>query len=59
MWTGLRFLPERASTMAGQVDALLLFLLAVSLFFAGLIFVLVTVFAVKYRRRTRDRKSVV
>jgi cytochrome c oxidase subunit 2 len=56
MWTGVRFLPERASTMAGQVDALLLFLVAVSVFFAGLIFVLVTVFAIKYRRRSADEK---
>jgi cytochrome c oxidase subunit 2 len=54
MWTGVRFLPERASTVAGQVDALLFFLIAVSLFFAGLIFVLVTIFAIKYRRRTAD-----
>jgi cytochrome c oxidase subunit 2 len=56
MWTGVRFLPERASTMAGQVDALLLFLVAVSVFFAGLIFVLVTVFAIKYRRRSADER---
>jgi cytochrome c oxidase subunit 2 len=56
MWTGVRFLPERASTMAGQVDALLLFLVVVCAFFAGLIFVLVTVFAIKYRRRSADEK---
>lgn len=42
--------------MAGQVDALLLFLVAVCAFFAGLIFVLVTVFAIKYRRRNADEK---
>ena len=42
--------------MAGQVDALLLFLVAVSVFFAGLIFVLVTVFAIKYRRRSADER---
>ena len=40
--------------MAGQVDALLLFLVAVCVFFAGLIFVLVTIFAIKYRRRAAD-----
>jgi len=56
MWTGVRFLPERASTMAGQVDALLLFLVVVCVFFAGLIFVLVTIFAIKYRRRSADEK---
>ncbi len=36
------------------MDALLLFLLAVCVFFAGLIFVLVTIFAIKYRRRAAD-----
>jgi cytochrome c oxidase subunit 2 len=52
MWPGFQFFPIRASTAAGQVDALFLFMLAVSVFFAGLIFVLVTIFAVKYRRRS-------
>jgi cytochrome c oxidase subunit 2 len=52
----LRFLPEQASSIAGQVDALFLFLVAVSAFFAGLIFLLVTVFALKYRRRSEDER---
>ena len=56
MLDGLRWLPERASTLAGQVDALFFFLVAVSLFFAGLIFVLVAVFALKYRRRSEDER---
>jgi cytochrome c oxidase subunit 2 len=43
--------PEQASTIASRVDALYFFLIAVSVFFAGLIFVLVITFAVKYRRR--------
>src|SRR5271165_1063222 len=42
--------PERASALAGQVDGLYFFLVAVSAFFTLLIFVLVFVFAVKYRR---------
>ncbi|HEY7166957.1 MAG TPA: cytochrome c oxidase subunit II [Candidatus Binatia bacterium] len=40
--------------MAGRVDALVLFLTAVSAFFALLICVLIVVFAVKYRRRSED-----
>ena len=43
--------PQQASTVAGRVDALFFFLIAVSVFFAGLIFTLVIYFAVKYRRR--------
>jgi cytochrome c oxidase subunit 2 len=45
------FLPEAASTLAGETDALLLFLLAVSLFFALLIAGLIVYFMVRYRRR--------
>jgi len=52
MFSGFQFFPTRASTAAGQVDALFFFMVAVSVFFAGLIFVLVTIFAWKYRRRT-------
>jgi cytochrome c oxidase subunit 2 len=56
MLFGLRLLPERASTVAGQVDALLLFLLAVSAFFIGVIFLTVIVFAIKYRRRSEKER---
>ncbi|MBI4537325.1 MAG: cytochrome c oxidase subunit II [candidate division NC10 bacterium] len=56
MLFGLRLFPEQASTMAGQVDALLLFLLAVSLFFIGLIFLTVIVFAIRYRRRSEAER---
>ena len=52
----LRLIPEQASTVAGQVDALFLFLVAVTVFFAGLIFLLVVVFALKYRRRSDDER---
>lgn len=50
-----RLFPERASTMAGPVDALYFFLVGVTVVFGGLIFVLVVTFAVKYRRRPGRR----
>src|SRR5438128_1571578 len=46
--------PERASTMAGRVDALYLFLIAVAVFFSLLIAGLILFYAVKYRRRAPD-----
>jgi len=46
----LPLFPEAASTMAGRVDALYFYLLAVSAFFTVLIFVMVLAFAVRYRR---------
>jgi cytochrome c oxidase subunit 2 len=52
----LRLLPEQASTVAGQVDALFLFLVAVTVFFSGLICLLVLVFALKYRRRSEAER---
>ena len=51
MWQNLPLLPEQASTIAPRVDALFLFVLGVSVFFAGLIFVSIVYLAVKYRRR--------
>ena len=51
MWTGTPLFPEQASTMAGRVDALYFFLLAVSTFFSLLIAGLIVYYAVKYRRR--------
>jgi cytochrome c oxidase subunit II len=53
---GFPLFPEQASTMAPRVDALLYFLLAVSIFFASLIFLTIVFFAVKYRRRTEDER---
>jgi cytochrome c oxidase subunit 2 len=47
----LPLFPEQASTVATRVDALYFFLVGVSVFFAGLIFILVITFAVKYRHR--------
>ena len=47
----LSFFPEQASTMAGQVDGLFLFLLGVTVFFSLLIAGLIVVFMVRFRRR--------
>jgi cytochrome c oxidase subunit 2 len=46
--------PERASTMAIRVDALYLFLIAISAFFSLLIAGLIVYFAIKYRRRAAN-----
>jgi len=50
----LPFFPVEASTQAGQVDALYFLLVAVSAFFAGLIAILLVVFAIRFRRRRQD-----
>lgn len=54
----LRFFPERASTVAGDVDALYFFLIGVSVFFTLLIFGLIIFFATKYRRRSPSAVGV-
>ena len=51
MWTGFPLWPDQESTFAKEVDALYLFLVAVSGFFSVLIFVLVFYFAIRYRRQ--------
>ena len=57
MWD-FPFLPEQASTVAGRVDALYLFIVGVTAFFTLLIFVLIFYFAIKYRRgRIVDRSN--
>jgi len=56
MFQGLHFLPEQASAMASKVDALFFFLVGVTVFFSALIFTLVIVFAVKYRRRSEAER---
>ena len=56
MGLGFPLFPEQASTMAERVDALFFFLVAVSVFFAALISVLIVVFAIKYRRRSDDER---
>jgi cytochrome c oxidase subunit 2 len=50
MWKNLPLFPEQASSLASQVDGLYFFLVAVSAFFTVLIFIMVFVFAVKYRK---------
>jgi len=54
MDTSFRLMPESASTIASQVDALYLFLCAVAGFFTLLIATLIIYFAIKYRRRSED-----
>ena len=46
--------PTQASTMAGRVDNLYFFMLAVTVFFSVLVAALVVTLAVKYRRRKAD-----
>lgn len=46
--------PEQASTVSKGVDYLFYFLTANALFFAGLIFLLIFVFAIRYRRRSKE-----
>jgi len=50
--------PEQASTFAHNVDALYLFLIAVTAFFSLLIGALVVVFAIKYRRKATDEVAL-
>ena len=43
--------PARASTTAGSVDALFIFLVALSALMSAAIFTMIVVFAIRYRRR--------
>lgn len=52
MISRLGLLPEQASTFSGEVDHLLYFLVAVSVFFTVLIFFAIFYFAIRYRRRS-------
>jgi cytochrome c oxidase subunit 2 len=54
MWSGTPLFPESASTIAGRVDALYFFLLAISIFFSLLIAGLIVYFAIRYHRRRPD-----
>src|SRR5437867_9183863 len=54
MRSGTPLFPERASTMAGRVDALYFFLIAIAVFFSLLIAGLIVFYAIKFRRRTPD-----
>ena len=48
----LQLFPEQASTLAPEVDHLLYFLVAVTVFFSLLIFCAIFYFAIRYRRRS-------
>lgn len=50
----LPFLPPQGSVHAGQVDAIFLVLLGVSLFFTALVAAIIITSVVRYRRRSRD-----
>lgn len=50
----LRLLPESASSVSGRVDTLTMLLTAVSLFMTLLIFALILIFAIRYRRRSEN-----
>jgi len=52
MQSWIPFLPESASTMSGRVDALYFYLIGVTFFFTTLIVLVITYFAVRYRRRS-------
>jgi cytochrome c oxidase subunit 2 len=54
MFPNFPLFPKQASTLAGPVDALYFFLVAVTAFFSILIAVGIVVFAVKFRRRHPD-----
>jgi len=57
MWGDLPLLPERASTLAREVDLLTACALVVSLVFAALVAVLIVVFAARYRRRASGPRA--
>jgi len=52
MWKNFPLFPEKATALAGQVDALYFTFLGISAFFSLLIAVLVVYFAIRYRRRS-------
>ena len=51
MGTNFPLFPQQASTLAGRVDALYFFLIAVTVFFCVLIFALLISFSLKFRAR--------
>jgi cytochrome c oxidase subunit 2 len=58
MLAAIPLFPKSASTMAGSVDALYWFLVAISVFFSLLIGVVLIYLAVRYRRRHADEVGV-
>lgn len=57
MDSNIRLFPHQASSVSHSVDALYFFLLAVTIFFVGLICILIMGFAVRYRRKARVDRS--
>src|ERR1019366_8560999 len=47
----IRFLPEQGSQYAAGIDYFYFFMVALTLFFGFLIFLMILIFAVRYRRR--------
>jgi cytochrome c oxidase subunit 2 len=54
MWKNFPLFPDKATALAGEVDALYFTALGISAFFTLLIAVLILYFAVRYRRRSKD-----
>src|SRR6185312_11935768 len=48
------FLPDEASSVSAEVDALYTYLVIITIFFSTLIFVSIVYFAIKYRRRSKN-----
>lgn len=53
----LPLFPEAASTMAGRVDRLYLFLVGISVFMSAVIFLCIVFFAIRYRQGTRVNRA--
>jgi cytochrome c oxidase subunit 2 len=58
MSSTLPLFPQQASSMAGQVDAIYFFMVAVTAFFGLLIAGMIVTFAIKYRRRHPNEVGV-
>ena len=58
MWKDFPLFPDKATELAGQVDALYFTFLGISAFFSLLIAALVIYFAIRYRRRSEDEIRV-
>jgi cytochrome c oxidase subunit 2 len=59
MWSNLPLFPPRASSMAGHVDALYFFLVAIAAFFTVLICALILYFSVRYRKERNPQATQV
>ncbi len=57
MWQDFPLFPKNASTMAGAIDGIFLYLVILSIFFALLIAALIVVFSVRYRRRHASERG--